>query len=152
MLTWWDVGRKYSLMQHFLCVLSSCLKIRHKNSCIRESTEEEIIHYDWVPPPPDFPSLDSPWMEMFIGLQTYWILLMNQTQNDKHIWYQTMWLVRRPTSLCTLIGCFMYIAIHSGWECCCYKLIDISSFLRSLIHTHFCFDFHAMRRRRKGAA
>ena len=42
-------------------------------------------------PPPDFPSLDSPWMEMFIGLQTYWILLMNQTQNDKHIIKQCGW-------------------------------------------------------------
>ena len=29
--------------------------------------------------------LDGPWMEMFIGWQTYWMLLTNQTQNDLHI-------------------------------------------------------------------
>ena len=89
-MTWWEAGRKYSLMQHFLCVSSSCLKIWHKNGCIGESREEEVMHYDWVPTP-DFPSLDSPWMEMFIGLQTYWILLKNQTENDKHIIKQCVW-------------------------------------------------------------
>ena len=45
---------------------------------------------DWVPTP-DFPSLYSPWMEMFIGCQAYWILLTNQTQNELHIITQCGW-------------------------------------------------------------
>ena len=141
MMTWWEVGRKCSLMQHFLFVSSSCLKIRHKNGCIRESTEEEVMQYDWVPTP-DFPSLDSPWMELFISLQTYWILLMNQTQNDKHI------LSNNVVGQTSYKFVYTYRLFHVN--CHSFRLRmsllqtwDISSFLRSLIHTHFCFDFHA---------
>ena len=90
-LWWYDERQGGSIhLCSIFCVSSSCLKIRHKNGCIGESREEEVMYYDWVPTP-DFPSLDSPWMEMFIGLQTYWILLKNQTQNDKHIIKQCVW-------------------------------------------------------------
>ena len=82
---------------------------------------------------------------MFIGCQTYWILLTNQAQNDLHIIEQCAGWSDVFTSLRTLIGCIgalvhWCIAIHSSRDCCRYKHTDIS-FLRKLICSLFLFRF-----------
>ena len=80
---------------------------------------------DWVPTP-DFPSLYSPWMEMFIGCQAYWILLTNQTQNELHIIKQCGWwdVLQVWAFTDRLVHIKKKIAIHSARECWRCKLID----------------------------
>ena len=83
-------------------------------------------------------SLPSKPLEMFIGWQTYWILLTNQAQNqDLHIFKQCGW-----SDALQVCGHSFKSRLLS-WNT--LKL----SFLRSLIRNRFGFNFHATRRQKK---
>ena len=85
---------------------------------------------------------------MFIGWQTYWILLTNQTQNNLHIIKQCGWSDVLQVCIQLQIGSckLLFIQVEN-------VVITNSgtylSFLRSLICRSFCFDFHATRRQKK---
>ena len=121
-----------------------------------EIAAEDLMHYDWVPTP-DFPfSLYSPWMKMFIGWQTYWILLTNQKQNDLHIIKQCGLSDARLTIKFVYTYKLLHVNCHSFRSRMLplqkLILIDIKLPSESHMHLFFFLDFHVTWRQNKRAA